>query len=78
DLAPAHLELASRSIQMIQQVGGVTDELLGRATNAVSGVAIKARQEQSSVATNKLLDNLRLAFQQHGEKELSLIEQFMT
>ncbi|ULR75117.1 portal protein [Burkholderia phage JC1] len=78
DLAPAHLELASRSIQMIQQVGGVTDELLGRSTNAVSGVAIQARQEQGSVATNKLFDNLRLAFQQHGEKELSLIEQFMT
>jgi hypothetical protein len=78
DLAPAHLELASRSIQMIQQVGGVTDELLGRATNAVSGVAVQARQEQGSVATNKLFDNLRLAFQQHGEKELSLIEQYMT
>lgn len=78
DLAPAHLELASRSIQMIQQVGGVTDELLGRATNAVSGVAIQARQEQGSVGTSKLFDNLRLAFQQHGEKELSLIEQFMT
>lgn len=78
DLGPAHLELASRSINMIQQVGGVTDELLGRATNAVSGVAVQARQEQGSVATNKLFDNLRLAFQQHGEKELSLIEQFMT
>lgn len=78
DLAPAHLDLASRSIQMIQQVGGVTDEMLGRTTNAVSGVAIQARQEQGSVATNKLFDNLRLAFQQHGEKELSLIEQYMT
>lgn len=78
DLAPAHLELASRSIGMIQQVGGVTDELLGRSTNAVSGVAVQARQEQGSVATNKLFDNLRLAYQQHGEKELSLIEQFMT
>ncbi|MGF6600353.1 hypothetical protein P3T23_005088 [Paraburkholderia sp. GAS448] len=69
DLAPAHLELASRSIQMMQQVGGVTDELLGRATNAVSGVAVQARQEQGSIATNKLFDNLRLAFQQHGEKD---------
>lgn len=78
DLGPAHLELASRSMNMIQQVGGVTDELLGRSTNAVSGVAVQARQEQGSVATNKLFDNLRLAFQQHGEKELSLIEQFMT
>ncbi|AOJ09652.1 portal protein [Burkholderia mayonis] len=78
DLAPAHLDLASRAMLMIQQVGGVTDELLGRSTNAVSGVAIQARQEQGSVATNKLFDNLRLAFQQHGEKELSLIEQYMT
>jgi hypothetical protein len=78
DLEPAHLELASRSIQMIQQVGGVTDELLGRATNAVSGVAVQARQDQGTVATNKLFDNLRLAFQLHGEKELSLIEQYMT
>lgn len=78
ELSQAHLELASRSINMIQQVGGVTDELLGRSTNAVSGVAVQARQEQGSVATNKLFDNLRLAFQQHGEKELSLIEQFMT
>ncbi|MDN7179094.1 hypothetical protein M0D69_13935 [Caballeronia sp. SEWSISQ10-4 2] len=78
DLAPAHLDLASRAIQMMQQVGGVTDELLGRSTNAVSGVAVQARQEQGSIATNKLFDNLRLAFQQHGEKELSLIEQYMT
>lgn len=78
DLAPAHLELASRSIQMIQQVGGVTDELLGRTTNAVSGIAVQKRQEQGSIATNKLFDNLRIAFQQHGEKELSLIEQYMT
>lgn len=78
DLAPAHLELASRSIQMIQQVGGVTDELLGRSTNAVSGVAIQARQQQGSVGTSGIFDNLRLAYQQHGEKELSLIEQFMT
>lgn len=78
DLAPAHLELASRSMSMIQQVGGVTDELLGRETNAVSGVAVQARQQQGSVATNKLFDNLRLAFQLHGEKELSLIEQYMT
>jgi hypothetical protein len=78
DLAPAHLELASRSIQMIQQVGGVTDELLGRSSNAVSGVAIQARQQQGSVGTSGIFDNLRLAYQQHGEKELSLIEQFMT
>lgn len=78
ELAPAHLDLMSRSIQMIQQVGGVTDELLGRTTNATSGVAIQARQEQGSVATNKLFDNLRLARQLQGEVQLSLVEQYMT
>lgn len=78
ELAPAHLELASRNIQMIQQVGGVTDELLGRTTNAVSGVAVEKRQEQGSLATSKLFDNLRLAVQLHGEIELSLMEQYVT
>ena len=78
DLAPAHLELATRNIQMIQQVGGVTDELLGRTTNAVSGVAVQKRQEQGSLATSRFFDNLRLAEQLRGEIELSLVEQFAT
>ena len=78
DLAAPHLELMSRSINMIQQVGGVTDELLGRTTNAVSGVAVQRRQEQGSLATNKPFDNLRLATQMQGELQLSLLEQFCT
>lgn len=78
ELAPAHLDLMSRNIQMIQQTGGVTDELLGRSTNAVSGVAVQARQEQGSIATNKLFDNLRLACQIQGENQLSLVEQYIT
>jgi len=76
ELAPAHLDLMSRGMSMIQQVGGVTDELLGRTTNAVSGVAVKARQDQGSLATNKPFDNLRLAAQMQGEIQLSLLEQF--
>ena len=76
DLAAPHLELMSRGINMIQQVGGVTDELLGRTTNAVSGVAVQKRQEQGSLATNKPFDNLRLAAQMQGELQLSLLEQF--
>lgn len=76
DLAAPHLELMSRGINMIQQVGGVTDELLGRTTNAVSGVAVQKRQEQGSLATNKPFDHLRLAAQMQGELQLSLLEQF--
>jgi hypothetical protein len=78
DLAPAHLELMSRGIGMIQQVGGVTDELLGRTTNAVSGIAVQRRQEQGSLATNKPFDNLRLSVQMQGELKLSLMEQFVS
>ena len=78
ELAAPHLELMSRGINMIQQVGGVTDELLGRTTNAVSGIAVQKRQEQGSLATNKPFDNLRLAVQMQGELQLSLLEQFCT
>jgi hypothetical protein len=78
ELSQYHLEMMSRNIQMVQQVGGVTDENLGRSTNAVSGVAISARQEQGALATAGLFDNLRFANQVRGEKTLSLVEQFMT
>lgn len=78
ELAPAHLELMGRSIQMIQQVSGVTDELMGRTTNATSGVAVQARQEQGAMSTSKLFDNLRFAVQVQGEKQLSLVEQYFT
>ncbi|ARV77109.1 hypothetical protein SKUL_10 [Pseudomonas phage Skulduggery] len=77
DLAPAHLELMSRSISMIQTQSGVTDENMGRQTNATSGLAIGRRQEQGAMATAGIFDNLRFANQVAGEKELSLIEQYM-
>lgn len=76
ELAPAHLEMMSRSIGMIQQISGVTDENLGRQTNASSGKAITARQEQGGLATTLIFDNLRFSVQVHGEKLLSAIEQF--
>lgn len=78
NLAAPHLELMSRSIQMVQQVGGVTDENLGRTTNATSGKAIIARQDQGTLATALLFDNLHYATQVSGEKQLSLVEQFVT
>lgn len=76
--AQMQLEMFSRGITMIQQVGGVTDELLARKSNATSGVAIERRQEQGSVVSMDYFDNLSLAEQLRGELELSLVEQFMT
>ncbi|MBD9539939.1 hypothetical protein IB276_10800 [Ensifer sp. ENS04] len=78
ELGQWHLELMSRNISMLQQVGGVTDENLGRSTNAVSGRAIIARQEQGSLATAGLFDNHRYAQQVRGEKTLANMEQFMS
>ena len=69
------MQLASTSIQ---KSAGVAQENMGRQTNAVSGEAIKARQLQGSVVTTEPFDNLRLATQVQGEKQLSLIEQWYT
>jgi hypothetical protein len=78
ELSQYQLDLMMKNIQMIQQVGGVTDEMMGRTTNAVSGAAIEARQAQGTMTTNNFFDNLRYAFNAQGEKQLSMIEQFMT
>lgn len=78
ELAAAHMEMMGRNISLIQSASGVTDELMGRTTNAKSGVAIQARQQQGSMATAGYFDNLRFAKQCHGEKVLSLIEQYFS
>lgn len=77
-LGEEHLMLADRDAQMIQDIGGVTDENLGRQTNANSGVAIQKRQDQGGVVTATIFDNYRFAYQMQGENILSLIEQFYT
>lgn len=78
NIASAHIDLMSMDAQMIQQVGGVTDENLGRKTNASSGKAITARQEQGALATATFSDNLRSSNRIHGMKKLVNIEQFYT
>ncbi len=77
-LAQGQFEVMGINQQAIQRSFGVNDENLGRKTNAVSGEAIKARQIQGSVATTEPFDNLRWATQAQGEKQLSLIEQFVS
>lgn len=72
------LQLMDRNERMIQHAGGVTDDNLGRRTNAISGEAIKARQLQGSVVTAEIFDNERFAVQNQGEITLSLAEQFIS
>ncbi|WPZ30751.1 hypothetical protein T8A63_07250 [Sulfitobacter sp. OXR-159] len=78
DIAAAHVDMMSRDAQMIQQVSGVTDENLGRKTNATSGKAILARQDQGQLTTSLFFDNLRLSRAIHGEKSLIMVEQYYT
>ncbi|MHC1787880.1 portal protein, partial [Solidesulfovibrio sp.] len=75
-LAEWQVRLMQDNEKQIQDVAGVTDENMGRDTNAKSGKAIHARQQQGHVVTAGIFDNLRLAVQMSGELQLSLIEQF--
>ena len=77
-LAEEQLMLMDRDANHIRNVGGVTAENLGRQTNADSGKAIGLRQDQGSVVTAEIFDNLRYAVQLQGEIELSMVEQFYT
>ncbi len=61
----------------IYEMSGVTRENTGQDSNAISGRAILAKQQQGAVTTAELFDNFRLAIQQSGEKALSNVEQFM-
>lgn len=76
--ASAQVEMMTLSAQSVQKAIGVNNENLGRATNAVSGAAIEARQNQGAVGTTEPFDNLRLAIQVQGEKQLSMAEQFVS
>lgn len=78
DAATGQLQMMTMDAQSIQKSAGVSQENMGRQTNAVSGEAIKARQTQGSVVTTEPFDNLRYATQIHGENLLSLCEQFIT
>lgn len=78
DAATGQINMMTLAAQSIQKIGGVNNENLGRQTNAVSGAAIEARQNQGAVGTTEPFDNLRYAIQVQGEKQLSLSEQFYT
>jgi hypothetical protein len=75
-LAREHVEMGIQDSEYIRQTSGVTGENLGLESNATSGKAIMARQNQGSVVTTTLFDNLRLAIQISGELQLSNVEQF--
>jgi hypothetical protein len=78
EMAAGQVQMMTLDAQAIQRNAGISNENLGRQTNASSGEAIKARQMQGSVVTTQPFDNLRFATQTQGEKLLSLVEQWYT
>ena len=75
-LAVAHLELARDDAKFIQDIAGVTDENLGKKSNATSGKAIEARQLQGQTTSGIVFDNYFHSFQRQGECLVALIEQY--
>jgi len=76
--ATGQVDMLTLDAQSIQKSVGINNENLGRHTNAVSGAAIQARQNQGSVSTTEPFDNQLFAIQVQGRKQLSLVEQFYT
>lgn len=77
DRANQQLNVGEQNSAFIRQISGVTGENRGMDTNATSGIAIQARQEQGTVISTVLTDMHSLAHKLEGELVLSLIEQFM-
>lgn len=77
DRANQQLNVGEQNSAYIRQISGVTGENRGMDTNATSGIAIQARQEQGTVISTVLTDMHSLGRKLEGELILSLIEQFM-
>lgn len=77
-LADQHIKLMMIDGQQIRDVGGVTNQNMGKDDSDLSGTAIGKLQDQGTIVTAALFDNLRLADQISTEKRLSLTEQFYT
>ena len=78
DRSRGQLMMAEQLRMAIREGSPVTEANKGRDTNATSGKAIGLQQDQGSILSTELFDNLLLARQQEGEILLSLSEQFMT
>ena len=77
-MAEAHVQIENNDSAYIRTASGVTGENLGLNTNATSGKAILARQDQGNTLLTGYFDNLRYAWQVAGEMILSLIKQVYT
>lgn len=78
EIADAHIKLLDAARQDIHEGSSITPENQGLDTKALSGVAIRAKQQQGAVGTAEVFDNYRRGVQLGGVKTLSLCEQYLT
>lgn len=75
--AQQQLMLAEKDSVMIRSMSGVNSDNRGERSNVTSGRAVLAKQDQGSLLTAELFDNLLLGRKQEGDMTLSVAEQFV-
>jgi hypothetical protein len=75
--AQHQLLLAEKDSAMIRSMSGVNSDNRGERSNVTSGRAVLAKQDQGSLLTAELFDNLLFARKIEGEITLSVAEQFI-
>lgn len=71
EVAQQHIEFMQEAKQQVYEGSGITRENLAHDTNAISGRAILAKQQQGAVTTAEVFDNFRMMIQISGRKLLS-------
>lgn len=78
ELSEWQMRLAEFSATHINEAVGVNRDNQGMDSNAKSGRAILAKQQEGAVTTAELFDNYRLAIHESGSQLLSLTEQYVS
>lgn len=78
EISTGHIQLMDQAARHMFEGSGVTRENLGLNSDAKSGKAIIAKQQQGAVGTAEIFDNNSRALQMSGEKSLSLCEQYVS
>lgn len=71
EVSTAHINFMAEAKEQVFEGSGITRENLAHNTNAISGRAILAKQQQGAVTTVEVFDNFREFIQHSGQKLLA-------
>jgi hypothetical protein len=77
EVAQTHVAFQLEAKEHIYEGNGITRENLGQQTNAISGRAIVAKQQQGAVTTAEVFDLFRLFIEMSGQKLVEVARQGM-